>query len=191
MVYAINTLSRMNCIIHMKFAFIMINHISRISGDCCDSIAISSTSIAVTYQEHQLGVYTKVYDLTVNNRPVYKQNKGDQYAYYWVGVICFASLTIFRFCLQIFDEGRHDDGENWLVSVDYDNWRHGTESANMKGEMKEDGDGGLDPCVTDDCGNQCISEVNHGGVPFTVWTVLHRNWGWVRDTTLRSVNSSL
>ena len=42
-----------------------------------------------------------------------------------------------------------------LVSVDYDNWRHGTESANMKGDRKEDGDGGLDPCLTDDCGNQC------------------------------------
>ena len=71
------------------------------------------------------------------------------------------------------------------MSVDYDNWRHGIESPNMKGEMKEDGDGGLDPCVTDDCGNRCISEVNYSGVPFTVWTVLHRNWGWVRDTTLR------
>ena len=41
--------------------------------------------------------------------------------------------------LQIFEEGRHDDGENWLVSVDYDNWRHGIESANMKGEMKAAG----------------------------------------------------
>ena len=71
------------------------------------------------------------------------------------------------------------------MSVDYDNWRHGIESPNMKGEMKEDGDGGLDPCVTDDCGNRCISEINYGGVPFSVWTVLHRNWGWVRDTTLR------
>ena len=57
------------------------------------------------------------------------------------------------FYLQIFEEGCHDDGGNWLVSVYYDNWRHGTESANMKWEMKEDGDGGLDPCVTDDCGN--------------------------------------
>ena len=78
----------------MKFAFIMINHISRISSDCCDSIAISSTSVGLTYQEHQLGVYTKVYDLTVNNRPVYKQNKGDQYAYYCLGVICFFSLNV-------------------------------------------------------------------------------------------------
>ena len=23
-------------------------------------------------------------------------------------------------------------------------------------------------------------------VPFSVWTVLHRSWGWVVDTTLRS-----
>ena len=53
--------------------------------------------------------------LTVNERPVYKQNKGDQYVYYWV-----------------FGEGRHDDGENWLISNNYDNWRHGIESPNMK-----------------------------------------------------------
>ena len=33
---------------------------------------------------------------------------------------------------------------------------------------------------------RCVSEVNKAGVPFSVWTVLHRNWGWVRDTTLRS-----
>ena len=45
-------------------------------------------------------------------------------------------------CSQIFKEGRNDDGENWLVSVDYDNWRHGIESPNLKGEMKEEG---LDP----------------------------------------------
>ena len=102
-----------------------------------------------------------------------------------IGYVQLAFFSCHVFFLQIFEEGRHDDGENWLVSVDYDNWRHGIESANMKGEMKEDGDGGLDPCVTDDCGSQCISEINKGGVPFTVWTVLHRNWGWVRDTTLR------
>ena len=30
-----------------------------------------------------------------------------------------------------------------------------------------------------------MSEVNKNGVPFSVWTILHRNWGWVRDTTLR------
>ena len=27
--------------------------------------------------------------------------------------------------------------------------------------------------------------MNKNGVPFSVWTILHRNWGWVRDTTLR------
>ena len=103
MLYAMNTPSRMNGL--MIFALMMINHISRISGDCCDSIAISSTSVGRTYQEHQLGVYTKVYNLTVNNRPVYKQNKGDQYAYYWVGVICLSFIvglvSVYRFLMKV------------------------------------------------------------------------------------------
>ena len=65
--------------------FILITQLRSVFSDCCDSIAISSTAVGLDYQEHQLGVYTKVFNLTVNNRPVYKQNKGDQYAYYWVG----------------------------------------------------------------------------------------------------------
>ena len=72
--------------LYITLIIILMNHLLTISSECCDSIAITSTSVGLTYQEHQLGVYTKVYDLTVHNRPVYKQNKGDQYAYYWVAV---------------------------------------------------------------------------------------------------------
>ena len=89
------------------------------------------------------------------------------------------------FYLEVFSEGRHDDGENWLVSDDYDNWRHGIESPNLLGELVDNGFGVKVPCEDETCGNQCVSEVNKSGVPFSVWTVLHRNWGWVRDTTLR------
>ena len=54
---------------------------------------------------------------TVNGRPVYKQSRGSNYVYYWV--IHEAIRTIghchhFSYS-QIFDEGRHDDGHNWLV----------------------------------------------------------------------------
>ena len=72
-----------------------------------------------------------------------------------------------------------------MVSDDYDNWRHGIESPNLRGELVDNGFGVNVPCEDETCGNQCVSEVNKGGVPFSVWTVLHRNWGWVRDTTLR------
>jgi len=85
----------------------------------------------------------------------------------------------------VFDEGRLDDGENWLVSHDYDSWRHGIESPNLKGEMMDNGTGVVAECNEYSCGNRCVSEINKKTVPFSVWTVLHRNWGWVRDTTLR------
>ena len=71
---------------------------SSVNSKCCENIAISSSSVGKSYQEHQLGIYSIKPGLEVNDRPVYKQNKGDQYLYYWV-----------------FDGGRHDDGENWLV----------------------------------------------------------------------------
>ena len=82
-------------------------------------------------------------------------------------------------------EDRHDDGENWLISDSYDNWRHGIESPNLQGELVDNGFGVNVPCKDESCGNKCVSEVNKSGVPFSVWTVLHRNWGWVRDTSLR------
>ena len=71
---------------------------------------------------------------------------------------------------EVFDEGRNDDGENWLVrgiafhnlfkplndslSDDYDNWRHGIESANMKGETRDNGNGVHVACDTDTCGSR-------------------------------------
>ena len=39
-------------------------------------------------------------------------------------------------------------------SNDYDNWRHGIESANMKGETRDNGYGVYVPCDTDTCGNR-------------------------------------
>ena len=49
----------------------------------------------------------------------------------------------------------HDDGANWLVSNDYDNWRHGIESPNLRWEWRDGKDGGeATPCVEDDCGNR-------------------------------------
>ena len=71
---------------------------------------------------------------------------------------------------QAFNEGRDDDGENWLVSTDYDQertslmvkqtksyqqGRHGIESPNLKNEYRA-GEGGEEakPCVEDDCGNR-------------------------------------
>ena len=55
----------------------------------------------------------------------------------------------------MFDEGRHDDGANWLVSNDYDTWRHGIESPNLRREWRDGKDGGeATPCVEDDCGNR-------------------------------------
>ena len=67
-------------------------------NDCCQSVAISSSAVGKDFQEHQLGIYSIKPGLIVNDRPVYKQHRGRHYLYYW-----------------IFDEGRHDDGENWLV----------------------------------------------------------------------------
>ena len=72
-----------------------------------------------------------------------------------------------------------------MVSEDYDNWRHGIESPNLQGELVDNGFGVNVACKDERCGNKCVSEVNKAGVPFSVWTVLHRNWGWVRDTSLR------
>ena len=60
--------------------------ISSINSECCESIAITSSSVGKSYQEHQLGIYSIKPGLKVNDRPVYKQNKGDQYLYYWVGI---------------------------------------------------------------------------------------------------------
>ena len=51
---------------------------------CCPSISVSSTSVGEEYQAVQLGIYTIKDNLTVNERPVYKQVRGDQYFYYWV-----------------------------------------------------------------------------------------------------------
>ena len=41
-----------------------------------------------------------------------------------------------------------------LSSDDYDNWRHGIESANMKGETRDNGYGVHVSCDTDTCGNR-------------------------------------
>ena len=67
--------------------FLLSNHFLKVFSECCESVAITSTSVGLSYQEHQLGVYSLVPGLSVNDRPVYKQNKGDQYAYYWVPTI--------------------------------------------------------------------------------------------------------
>ena len=82
----------------INIAVILSSLLSRVLSECCESVAISSSSVGRNFQEHQLGIYTIRDELKVNDRPVYKQEKGDQYLYYWV-----------------FDQGRHDDGENWLV----------------------------------------------------------------------------
>ena len=55
-----------------------------VNCECCDTLAVSSSSVAKSFQEHQLGIYNIKLDLSVNDRPVYKQSKGDQYLYYWV-----------------------------------------------------------------------------------------------------------
>lgn len=55
-----------------------------IKSECCNDIAISSSSTASSYQENQIGIYSIKPDLRVNDRPVYKQNKGNLYVYYWV-----------------------------------------------------------------------------------------------------------
>jgi hypothetical protein len=88
--------------IYFTIFIILIHQLLTISSECCDSIAITSTSVGLSYQEHQLGIYTKVYNLTVNNRPVYKQNKGDQYAYYWVDVLCQYNLRFLTVLLTDF-----------------------------------------------------------------------------------------
>ena len=57
-------------------------------------------------------------DLRVNDRPVYKQSKGNLYVYYWVTIQYLGNYPndkCFMFYEKIFDEGRNDDGENWLV----------------------------------------------------------------------------
>ena len=41
-----------------------------------------------------------------------------------------------------------------IISDDYDNWRHGIESANMKGETRDNGYGVHVSCDTDTCGNR-------------------------------------
>ena len=137
----------------INIAVILSTLLSRVLSECCESVAISSSSVGRNFQEHQLGIYTIRDELKVNDRPVYKQEKGDQYLYYWV-----------------FDQGRHDDGENWLVrqlqkknqekdnsincSNDYDNWRHGIESPNMKGETVDNGFGVHEACEDYSCGNR-------------------------------------
>jgi len=40
------------------------------------------------------------------------------------------------------------------LSDDYDNWRHGIESANMKGETRDNGNGVHVACDTDTCGSR-------------------------------------
>ena len=55
-----------------------------ITPECCNDIAISSSSTASSYQKNQIGIYSLKPDLRVNDRPVYKQNKGNLYVYYWV-----------------------------------------------------------------------------------------------------------
>ena len=56
-----------------------------VSSQCCPSISVTSTSVGEEYQGGQLGIYAIKDNLTVNGRPVYKQVRGDQYFYYWVG----------------------------------------------------------------------------------------------------------
>ena len=70
-------------------------------------------------------------------------------------------MVFYKYLLyrQVFSEDRHDDGENWLVSDDYDNWRHGIESPNLQGELVDNGFGVNVPCEEEKCGNKCVSEV--------------------------------
>ena len=114
----------------------LICEVSSQPSQCCPSISVTSTSVGEEYQAVQLGVYTIKDNLTVNGRPVYKQIRGDQYFYYWVRNrhLHLFTMVFYKYLLyrQVFSEDRHDDGENWLVRDDYDNWRHGIESPNLQ-----------------------------------------------------------
>ena len=70
---------------HPLSSFVILSvQIIIIKPECCNDIAISSSSTASSYQENQIGIYSMKRDLRVNDRPVYKQNKGNLYVYYWV-----------------------------------------------------------------------------------------------------------
>ena len=72
---------------HQLSSFIILSvQFTIVKSECCRDIAISSSSTASSYQKNQIGIYSMKEDLRVNDRPVYKQNKGNLYVYYWVTI---------------------------------------------------------------------------------------------------------
>ena len=68
----------------LSYVVILSVQLTVVKSECCHDIAISSSSTASSYQENQIGIYSIKPDLRVNDRPVYKQNKGNLFVYYWV-----------------------------------------------------------------------------------------------------------
>ena len=124
--------------------------------ECCSVIFLSSSGPASSYQSDRLGPYVELPGRIINGRKVYSHYEGDDYIYYWR-----------------FDNG---EGENWLISDDYTQYRHGIESPDLSGDEK---------CYDGDCIGTCLEDINASGFPFSVWTRLHRLGGFWKDTTLR------
>merc|ERR1711915_139249 len=78
---------------------------------CCDTIRVSSTSLAQDMQPRKLGVYTSVG--IMNSRKVYKQKGRDEFVYY-----------------HDWGDGR---GENWMMGSNPGKSNRGIESINLEG----------------------------------------------------------